>query len=221
MAGIYIMLLDTKPGAIDWISYCRAHFLETTLPSSAGIYTLSAPPPGLKSEDEGWMVYMIVHGNTQQIGSVDGSALADMLSPHLPKTFGVIHLQSCATGAAPAKALSDGLGARGHSLVVKAPSTNATFTPEIGFRVIDSARFDRPTDMPIYTDIKKRLGGRAQRLATMSPGGNLSGFCRGIAREAEDFWVEFTEFFMARSQPFGSGWKAYETVPGEESKTLA
>jgi len=54
MSKIYIMLVDKKTNATDWITYCRAHMLFNALPNCAGIYSLnSQQPENLKNEAAG------------------------------------------------------------------------------------------------------------------------------------------------------------------------
>lgn len=210
MAGLYVMLLDTHDGAIDWISYSRAHFLETSLPSCEGIYTLSNPPSELVNEPEGWMVFMIAHGNKNSIGGLSGTELANRLTTHLPKSFGMIHLQSCNTGAAPAKALTERLSTLGHDLVVKAPASNATFTLDIGFRALDVGKFGHD-ESDQYKKLIANYGQDAKRIGQMPTGTNLSSFCRGVALSSTKFWTEFSILFKGVAKPTGTGWNAYKT----------
>lgn len=212
MSNIYLMLIDAVPDAIDWITYCRAHMLYEALPNCAGIYRSSDPPAPLKSAPEGWNLYVMCHGNADAIGGLAGSDLADLLHNIIPPNkLGFIHIQSCATGEKPASEFTTRLGQLGHKVIVKAPSASATFTDEIGFRVLDAGSYT-----PLLKSQYKALVGKYKKIgedAVAAAGtGNLRNLCRSVYQATFIFWQKFSTLFKQCSMPTGSGWKAYETT---------
>lgn len=221
MSNIYLMFINATQNAVDWITYCRAHMLYEALPNCAGIYRMAQPPVKLKLAPEGWNLYVLCHGDKTTIGGLSGTILADRLSKVIPaKNLGFIHLQSCQTGGQPAEEFATRLGKLGHHVIVKAPAANATFTEEIGFRVLDVGSFT-PQLKAEYNRLvsnHKQAGKRAAESASGS--GDLRCLCRNVYRATIPFWKEFSKLFKKCAMPTGAGWRAYETTPPKGSRPI-
>jgi hypothetical protein len=223
MSKIYIMFVDAQPGSVDWITYCRAAMLYHALPNCAGVFKLSSPPASLRTETDGWNLYLLAHGDDTAIGGLKGADLAAKLTGIIPATAtGFIHVQSCKTGATPAKDFAEGLGKKGHKLFVKAPADNATFTEEVGFRVLDRGEWDKnPDNAKKYRElVNKYVTAGGQAAAKVPSSGDLLKGCDAVYSATQAFWPEFSKLFKNVSFPTGQGWKAYETIPGTGAKAI-
>ncbi len=221
MSNIYLMFVDLNPHAVDWITYCRAHMLNEALPNCAGIYRLSQAPSQLRDAAEGWNLYILCHGDAATIGGLSGAELADALHPVIPvDKLGLIHLQSCKTGQRAAGDFAERLGQLGHHAIIKAPGANATFTEEVGFRVLDVGRFTPDLNRQ-YQSLLRAHENAGKRAVAGGGGGNLQGFCRTVFQATKPFWDGFSKLFKQCALPMGSGWRAYETIPGSGCKEIS
>ncbi len=218
MSNIYLMFVDTDAHSVDWITYSRAAMLHDCLPNCAGVFRLSDPPKALRNAPEGWVLYLLCHGNDTSIGGLTGTALAAKVSKVIPATgLGMIHVQSCATGKTPAEQFAVALGKAGHSVIVKAPVNNATFTDEIGFLVLEKAT---PKVMATYNTLRGTHEAAGAKAAATPPKGDLLKFCDTVHKATKQFWTDFSKLFKGIAFPTGQGWNAYETDPGKGAKKI-
>lgn len=222
MAGIYIILVDEHETHVNWITYCRAHFLYQALPNCQGIFRLSDPPPSLANEEAGWNLYLLCHGDDAAIGGITGDNLAAKIQKVIPaKGLGFIHIQSCKTGNIPALKFAQKLGDLGHSVIVKAPSDNATFTEEIGFRVLDRGNFTKKISEE-YSNLVSQYEPKGKAIVDKhKAGGDLRLLCKKVYEITEPFWTDFSKLFNRCALQMGIGWKAYETIAGKGCKKIA
>jgi hypothetical protein len=217
MSNIYLMFVDDNAHSVDWITYSRASMLHDCLPNCAGVFRLSDPPKALKTADEGWVLYLLCHGDDTEIGGFTGKALAEKVSKVIPADkLGMIHIQSCATGDKPAAAFAAALGKAGHQVIVKAPVNNATFTDEIGFLVLEKAP---PKVMKAYKDLRATHESAGSTAAASPPKGDLLKFCDNVHKATKQFWTDFSKLFKGIAFPTGQGWNAYQTE-GKGAKKL-
>ncbi|MCP4624025.1 MAG: hypothetical protein GY850_10890 [bacterium] len=209
------MFVDKKPYSVDWITYCRAHMLSDALPNCAGIFSLKNQlPTNLKKANEGWNLYLLCHGNERKIGGYPGKDLAEEMEPIIPATSkGFIHIQSCSTGAVPAEEFTKKLGVQRHNVIVKAPSKNATFTEEIGFRVLDTKKFNRNLETAYKILVAKHeLNGKKVSEGAIKAKNDYKTVCKKTYDATKQFWSDFSELFKKCSLPTGAGWKGYQTT---------